>query len=128
MVLKAIGWRCMVMYATEEEHALIDKYIMYPMLMTVLNRDLQVIETSSLKFSRPYLNFIEAVMRSISTELHEVRKEMRHRKLRVIPSKRAGDTTEFDIYVRGYHEVIRYSNYLLRNEAEVLIGKYFLRE
>lgn len=113
------------MYATKEEIHLIKCSILYPMLMTILNRDLTMIEKSSVKFPRPYVELIEATLTQISHRLHEVKKEMYSQGIKVTEKCKLDEALEYDVVVRGYHEVIRYSIYHLRNQAELWLCKLF---
>lgn len=114
------------MYATKEESLLIDRFILYPMLLTILNRDLQVFQQSPFKFTQPYVMWIEERMREITQELHQIRKEMKTKDIKVSFHRIYQDTSEYNIIVRGYHEVIKYSNFHLRNQAELALQRLFL--
>ncbi|WP_257349239.1 hypothetical protein [Pseudalkalibacillus decolorationis] len=114
------------MYATKEESALIDRYILYPMVLTILDRDLQAIQQAPLKFTQPYVQWIEYKMKEVSFALHEIRKEMKSENIKVSPLRRVQDTSEYNVIVRGYDEVIKYSNLHLRNQAELYLQRLFL--
>ncbi|WP_261132442.1 hypothetical protein [Bacillus sp. Marseille-Q3570] len=114
------------MYATKEESLLIDRFILYPMLLTILNRDIQIFQRSPFKFTQPYVLWIENRMTEISNELHHIRKEMKAKNIKVSFHQRYEDTSEYNIIVRGYHEVIKYSNFHLRNQAELTLQRLFL--
>ncbi|WP_349410180.1 hypothetical protein [Pseudalkalibacillus sp. SCS-8] len=114
------------MYATKEENQLIDRFILYPMLLTILNRDLLIFQKAPLKFTQPYVLWIEAKMREITQELHRTRIEMKKRNIKVTFHRYHEDTSEYNVFVRGYHEIIKYSNFHLRNQAELSLQKLFL--
>ncbi|MCF6136767.1 hypothetical protein [Pseudalkalibacillus berkeleyi] len=114
------------MYATKEESLLIDRFILYPMLLTILNRDLQVFQQAPFKFTQPYVLWIEDRMREITEELHQMRREMKSKNIKVSFHRIYQDTSEYNIIVRGYHEVIKYSNFHLRNQAELALQRLFL--
>ncbi|MGM7700821.1 hypothetical protein ACSVDE_03790 [Pseudalkalibacillus sp. Hm43] len=114
------------MYATKEESLLIDRFILYPMLLTILNRDLQIFQRAPFKFTQPYILWIEEKMREITQELHQIRKEMRAKNIKVSFHRVYEDTSEYHVIVRGYDEVIKYSNFHLRNQAELTLQRLFL--
>jgi hypothetical protein len=95
------------------------------MLMTILNKDLERIQQSTVKFPRPYIELIEATLNQISLRLHEVKKEMYQKGIKVTEKNKLDEALEYDVIVRGYHEVIRYSKYHLRNQAELWLCKLF---
>jgi hypothetical protein len=113
------------MYATKEENQLIKCSILYPMIMTILNRDLTMIQQSSVKFPRPYIELIEATLTQVSYRLHDVKKEMYSKGIKVTEKNKLDEAMEYDVIVRGYHEVMRYSKYHLRNQAELWLCKLF---
>ncbi|MGG1571827.1 hypothetical protein [Fictibacillus sp. NRS-1165] len=114
-----------MLYGDETDRILVDKYIMYPMLLTIFNRDLKVIAVAPFKLKQPYVTLIENVMNAISYELRDVKKEMMKRKIKVTDGKPVDDITEYQIFIRGYQEVMRFPNVHLRNKAELLM-KHFL--
>jgi hypothetical protein len=116
-----------VLYGTEEDRGLIDIFIMYPMLLTIFDRDLKVIKASPLKLRRPYILLIERVMDDISRELHETRKKMLAKRIKVMDAKRLEDVTEYEIFIRGYREIMRFPNVHLRNKAEILLERFLLK-
>ncbi|MFC0189198.1 hypothetical protein ACFFJY_12920 [Fictibacillus aquaticus] len=116
-----------MLYGTEEDRGLIDIFIMYPMLLTIFDRDLKVIQTSPFKLKRPYILLIERVMDDISMELHETRKKMMAKRIKVMDPKRLEDVTEYEIFIRGYREIMRFPNVHLRNKAEILLERFLLK-
>jgi hypothetical protein len=53
----------MVQMPTEEDLQSIKRYVMIPMVLTVLQRDKKVIEESALKTKGPYLALMDSVMK-----------------------------------------------------------------
>lgn len=116
------------MYASKEENRLIKCSILYPMLLTILNRDLQSIQKSTVKFTKPYEDLIEVTLNRLSHRLHEIKKEMFHNNIKVVEKRKYDDSIEYDVYIRGYHEVITFSIYHLRNQAELWLCKLFIEK
>lgn len=113
-----------MLYGDEEDRILVDKYIMYPMLLTIFNRDLRVIAASPFKLRQPYITLVEKVMNAISYELRDVKREMMKRKIKVADARPVDDITEYQIFIRGYQEVMRFPNVHLRNKAELLMNHF----
>ncbi|MDM5316862.1 hypothetical protein QUF49_12720 [Fictibacillus sp. b24] len=111
-------------YGSEEERSLIEKFVMYPILLTVFNRDLQIINGSPLKLRQPYVALIEQIMNQISKDLYDVRVELRKRRIKVMDGRREADITEYEIFIRGYREIMRFPNVHLKNKAETLMLSY----
>jgi hypothetical protein len=113
-----------VQYGSEEERSLIEKFVMYPILLTVFNRDLQIINGSPFKLRQPYVALVEQIMNQISKDLYDVRIELRKRRIKVMDAQREGDITEYEIFIRGYREIMRFPNIHLKNKTETLMLSY----
>ncbi|MBY6036404.1 hypothetical protein KUV80_07055 [Fictibacillus nanhaiensis] len=111
-------------YGNEEERSLIEKFVMYPIVLTLFNRDLQVVNRSPFKLKQPYILLIEQMMNQVSKDLHDVRLDLQKRKIKVMDGRRDNDITEYEIFIRGYREIMRFPNVHLRNKAETLMLTY----
>jgi hypothetical protein len=111
-------------YGNEEERCLIEKFVMYPIMLTLFNRDIQIVNRSPFKLKQPYIALLEQIMSQVSKELHDVRIELRKRKIKVMDPQREEDITEYEIFIRGYREIMRYPNVHLKNKAETLMMSY----
>lgn len=111
----------------EDDRNMIEKAIYLPMVITVLNRDLLVIESSPFKLKKPYLTLIEYVLKSVQEDLAEVRRYLRKENIKV--SKLTGDEsfTMYCFIYKGYEEHHNYFNPRLRNKTEEILCYYFLK-
>ena len=109
----------------EEDRDMIEKAIYLPMVITILNRDLKVIETSPFKLKRPYSELIERALKSVQEDLAEVRRYLRKENIKV--SKLNGDEsfTMYGFLYKGYEEHHNYFNPRLRNKTEEILCHYF---
>jgi hypothetical protein len=113
-----------VQYGSEEERSLIEKFVLYPILLTVFNRDLRIINGSPFKLKQPYIAVVEQIMNQISKDLYDVRVELRKRRIKVMDGRRDDEITEYEIFIRGYREIMRFPNVHLRNKTESLMLSY----
>ncbi|OOE12224.1 hypothetical protein [Fictibacillus arsenicus] len=111
-------------YGNEEERSLIEKFVMYPIMLTLFDRDLKVVNRSPFKIKRPYIALLEQIMNQVSKDLHDVRIELKKRKIKVMDGRRDHDITEYEIFIRGYREIMRFPNVHLKNKAETLMLSY----
>jgi hypothetical protein len=111
-------------YGNEEERSLIEKFVMYPIMLTLFDRDLKVVNRSPFKLKQPYIALLEQIMSQVSKDLHDVRIELRKRKIKVMDGRRDSDITEYEIFIRGYREIMRFPNVHLKNKAETLMLSY----
>lgn len=108
----------------EDDRDILEKAIYLPMLLTVLNRDLAVINQSSLKLKQPYLELIEETMKAIQIELIKVKRYMKSNKLQVHEMKRDEAFTMFMFLYKGYEEYHNYFNPRIRNKVQELLTYY----
>lgn len=119
-----IGGRMMTRIPTEDRD-LLEKAIYYPMVLKVLERDLQIIKNSPFKLPNPYIAWISETIITIQKQLYFVKKEMKKKGIKVEEVKRDNTFTTFLFIYKGYEEHHNYFNPRLRNKVEELLT-YFL--
>ena len=108
----------------EKDRDIIELAIYLPMVLTVLNRDLTIIETSPFKLKRPYVQWIQKTMFIIQQELSEVTQFLRKNNIKVTQVK---NDEAFTLYLFLYKEYEEYHNYFnprIRNKVEELMKHY----
>ncbi|MBU8877404.1 hypothetical protein BGM26_00190 [Bacillus sp. FJAT-29790] len=111
----------------EEDRNIMEQAIYLPMVLTVLNRDLIVINKSPFKLKQPYLNLIEETMNMIQKELGEVKRYMIKNRLKVQQLKRDEAFTMFLFLYKGYEENHNYFNPRIRNKVQELLELYLFK-
>ncbi len=111
----------------EKDRDMIELAIYLPMVLTILNRDLTIIETSSFKLKKPYIEWIQKTMLLIQKELSEVKQFLRENRIQVNQMKSDEAFTLFLFLYKGYEEYHNYFNPRIRNKVEELM-KYYLYE
>lgn len=106
------------------ERDIIEQAIYLPMLLTVLQRDLSVVEQSPFKLKKPYQLLIENTMREVQKELAEVKRYLHKNNIRVERMKSDEIFTMYLFLYKGYEEHHNYFNPRLRNRVEELMGCY----
>ncbi|MEH7097533.1 hypothetical protein [Neobacillus vireti] len=108
----------------EDERDIMEKAIYLPMVLIILNRDLNVVTNSPFKLKKPYLNLIEETMKKIQRELAEVKQYMKKNKLQVIETNRDEAFTMYMFIYKGYEENHNYFNPRIRNKVQELLETY----
>ncbi|KOP81679.1 hypothetical protein ACFFHH_18240 [Cytobacillus solani] len=111
----------------EEDRNILEQAIYLPMVLTILNRDLTVINKSSFKLPQPYLNLVEETMKVIQKELSAVKLYMSKNKLKVQQLKRDEAFTMFLFLYKGYEEQHNYFNPRIRNKVQELMDYYLYK-
>ncbi|NHM31726.1 hypothetical protein [Neobacillus terrae] len=111
----------------EEERNVMEKAIYLPMVLTILNRDLAVVEKSPFKLKKPYLELIEETMRDVHADLAKAKKYMIAKKLKVLETKRDDTFTMFMFVYNGFEEHHNYFNPRIRNKVQEIMEYYFFK-
>ena len=98
--------------------------IYLPMLLTILQRDRQLVQQVPFKLKSPYINLIDETMNAVSADLQVTLMYLQQHKMKVI--RRSTDTlfTEYLFVHDGYEDSRRYLNARLRNRSEELLNLY----
>lgn len=112
----------------ENDRDIMEKAIYLPMVLTILNRDLSVVEKSPFKLKRPYLELIEETIKEIQRELAGVKQYMKKNKLKVMETKRDDAFTMYMFLYKGYEENHNYFNPRIRNKVQEIMEAYLLKK
>jgi hypothetical protein len=111
----------------EEDRNIMEQAIYLPMVLTVLNRDLAVVENSPFKLRKPYLELIEETMKVIQKELRDVKQYMKKNRMKVEELKRDEAFTMYMFLYKGYEEHHSYFNPRIRNKVQELMEYYLFK-
>ena len=104
-----------------------EKMIYLPIIISVLERDREVIEISSFKLKGPYINIVENALKTVRVELKETNNYARTKNMKLIKKGKDDTFTEYAFIYGGYEDKRRYMNIRLRNRTEELINFYFTK-
>ena len=104
-----------------------ENMIYLPIIISILERDREVIETSSFKLKGPYISIVENTLKTVRAELKETNTYAKNRNLKLIKKGKDGSFTEYAFIHNGYEDIRRYMNIRLRNRTEELINEYFAK-
>jgi hypothetical protein len=121
-------WEGSMTRIPDEDRYLMEQFIYLPMVLTVLNRDMNAIQHSQIKLKQPYLLMIEEAMKKIQKELSEIKKEMKKRQLKVVKIEQDEAFTMYSFLYKGYEEHHNYFNPRIRNKVQELIIHYFINK
>lgn len=101
-----------------------ENMIYLPMLITILTRDLEAIQSSTVKLKKPYLNMINNSLGNVQKDLRHTYEYLRRNKMRLEKGKTDDMFTEYLLIHQGYDDTRRYLNVRLRNRTEELLTVY----
>lgn len=102
----------------------LENYIYLPMLLTIMERDRQLLEKVPFKLKSPYLNLLDETMNTVSSDLQTTALYLQEHKMRVIRHSTDELFTEYIFLHGGYQDMRRYLNVRLRNRSEELLNQY----
>lgn len=102
--------------------------IYLPMLLIIVNHDIETIENGEFKLKGPYLHLLEDVRQEIEKDLERTKQEFKKQSMRLKRGNRDKLFTEFYFYYGDTIELRRYSNIRLRNHSEFLFEQYLKRQ
>jgi len=101
-----------------------EKMIYLPMVLTILERDREIVEKGPFKLKRPYVSIIEQAVKEAQRELKGTKLYLRQHNMKVLRGNHDDTFTEYVFFHGGYEEHRRYLNVRLRNRVEELLGVY----
>jgi hypothetical protein len=111
----------------EKDRDILEQAIYLPMVLTILERDLQIIEKSAFKLKRPYLDLVEETMKVIQINLADIKRYMKQNKLKVEKLKQDEAFTMYLFLYQGYEEQHNYFNPRIRNKVQELMTYYLFK-
>lgn len=103
---------------------LIERGLFLPMVITILNRDLEALDSCPFKLKQPYKQLISCSLKLAQKDLIDVRKELRKRKIKMYEAGRDEAFTLYVCTVDGYEEKHRYFNPRIREQVSSLLEFY----
>ncbi len=105
----------------KDEEEIIIEYILLPLARKTLERDWKMIEESKVKFKEPYIMMIDKVLKELSHDLNEVKREVGKQKMRF---KKNADL-DYTVFVRGWEFNKRYHPNVAADWVKKRIEIYF---
>lgn len=110
---------------TQEDITHFENLIYLPMVLTILHRDRELVDTMPFKLKRPYQQLIDDAIKCAERDLRTSRIFLRKQMYKVLQGSRDKLFTEYVFYYRGYEDHRKYLHYQMRNRTEELIRTYF---
>ncbi|MBP3038674.1 hypothetical protein J9303_04040 [Bacillaceae bacterium Marseille-Q3522] len=108
----------------EAERTIMEQAIYLPMVLTILHRDLSIIQHAAFKLKQPYVDLIEETILTVQKELKEAKQYLRANNLHVTEATRDDAFTRYLFFYKGYKEEHHYFNPRIRNKVQELMEYY----
>jgi len=111
---------------TTEDYRYFENKLYLPMLITILDRDIELINKLPFKLRRPYLAIVEKALAMIRKDLKQTEVYLLRRNMRLVVGRPdANKETEYTFISSGIEERRKYASDELRSRSEELITEYF---
>jgi hypothetical protein len=107
-----------------EANTLFESGIYLPMLLIIVNHDIEKIEQGEFKLKGPYLHMLEGIRLQLEHDLADTKQQFKQCKMKLKRGVQDQLFTEYYFYFEEIVELRRYSNIRLRNQSEYLLEQY----
>ncbi|NHN34799.1 hypothetical protein [Paenibacillus agricola] len=109
---------------TAEEHEMILKSILLPMLLTMVEKNGKEFEVSTNMLRRYYISATQILMHRIHTEMVKNKNELKARKIKVYEDIRPDDDLNYKYLCRGYEYPFAIMRDVVKSRLSVMLGEY----
>jgi hypothetical protein len=111
-----------------EDYPYFENKIYLPMLIAVLQKDIELINKHQFKLRRPYLTVIDKTLKLIQQDLKQTDIYLMRRSMRLVREKMdKNNEIEYTYIYSGYEERHKYTSDQLRDRSEEILNEYFLK-
>lgn len=114
----------MIPAVTDEESQMVKDYILLPVLLDVLERDIKTAESVEFKMGSIYVQHLRNIQDKVTHDITELRKTFRQSGIRVYEQKRTSKNLETKYLCRGYHYEITLLWTMVKADLEIRLAKY----
>lgn len=109
---------------TLSERKLVKHYLLLPILLTMLQRDIDAIKQASLRISLPHVMVAERMMEAVRQDLSRIRQSLGRSGIRIYSENKDASGLTCKYVCRGYHENFALSRSDVKTEVSELAGHY----
>ncbi|MGO4373309.1 hypothetical protein [Paenibacillus sp. YIM B09110] len=112
---------------TDEELELVKRYELLGIVMRILDHDIRVIGTASIKLPRLYESMLRGVQDRVLLDLSAIRRQFRETGIKVYEEKQEADGLSAHYMCRGYHHRFFMLWGFVKAESERVLKQYLSR-
>lgn len=109
---------------TEAELQYVKRFVLLPIVLDVLERDMTLLDTVPLKMPTLYIQMLRGVQQQATNDLATMRRKLREHGMRVYEQRRTRARVEAAYLCRGYHYHFAMQWDVVRAEVEESIRSY----
>lgn len=97
-----------------------------PMLIKVLEKDIDQINNQPLKLKRPYIKIVESAIEMIHKDLKASEMYLLRNSMKVFKKESSSDSTTYVFQSRGVEDHRKFLNLEIKDKCEELLGAYLV--
>jgi hypothetical protein len=109
---------------TEEELQFVKDFILLPIILDVLERDIQLLQTVPLKMPTVYIQVLRGLQDQVTADLVKLRRQLREHGMKVYDQHRTKISADAEYLCRGYHYKFSMLWGVVRSEVEERLRSY----
>lgn len=109
----------------ESEKQLVRQYVLLPVLLSILQRDIDTLTQSAVKVRLPYYVVVRRIMDTIREDLSAIRKQLGLNGIRIYTEAKSQEGIRCKYVCRGYHEELFLSREVTLTALNRLAERYF---
>lgn len=110
-----------------EDLLYLENKLYLPMVIKVLEKDLELIDKLPFKLNRPYIKIAEDALKLVRKDLKAAEMYLIRNNMKVFKWESNGDSTTYVFSSGGVEDHHRYLNTEIRSKCELLLGAYLVQ-
>ncbi|WP_058301466.1 hypothetical protein [Gorillibacterium timonense] len=107
-----------------EELEMLRNFILLPHLLTLVERNRQDIERSTMALKKLYLASTQLLLDEIGRDLHQLKRELALRSIKVVGEEQTDMVYYYHYVCRGYEDRFGIVREVMKAQLSVMLGKY----
>jgi hypothetical protein len=109
---------------TEEELLFVKEFIILPVMIDVLEKDIHTMNTVGLKMPRIYISSLRMIQKTVLTRQHLLKNELRSRGIKIFEQQRTKASLQAQYQCRGYQHRMELLWDIVKAEIEVKLAAH----
>lgn len=110
-----------------EDYQYFENRIYLPMLIKVLEHDLQTIMKQPFKLHRPYIAMVENALKNVISDLKKTDIYLKRNNMKLVRENMTKEQSDYVFIHMGWEERKTYLNTQLRDRTEELLSTYLIK-
>lgn len=111
---------------TKEAYEHFERVIYNPLLIIVLEKDIDSMQHLLFKFRNIYVNLLKRALKQMKRDLKESSIYLVRHNMRLVRDKPGQESTKYTLISMGYEEHLTYANEEIKKKSEEMLSSYLM--